>query len=159
MMKNLIYAAAFTLVFASSVPATWATGRPSDARFSHLVDTAAYPNNASSLNAIHQFEVHVQGIAVSELSIDLPEGVSIHRGIEVTNQSGQEVAAEVSVNDRKATVVFFQPVPPGTVLSVSMRGVDTGGIDNTWQYRVNAKKVGLTTEISLGSARIQTQRD
>lgn len=158
-MKNLIYAAAFTLVFASSVPAALATGKPEDTRFSHLIDGAAYPNNASSRNATHQFEVHVQGKALSELSINLPQSVSIGRGIEVTNQSGQEVAAEVSVNDRKATVIFSQPVPPGTVLSVSMRGVDTGGIDNTWQYRVNAKKVGLTTELSLGSARIQSQRD
>lgn len=158
-MKKLIYATAFALVFASSVPAAWATGKPEDTRFSHLVDTAAYPNNASSRNATHQFEVHVQGRALSEISIDLPEGVSIHRGIEVTNQSGEKIDTQVSVNDRQATVVFSQPVPPDTVLSINMQGVDTAGIDNTWQYRVYAKKVGLSAEIPLGSARIQTWRN
>jgi hypothetical protein len=85
--------------------------------------------------------------------------VSIHRGIEVTNQSGEKIDAQVSVNDRQATVVFSQPVPPDTVLSINMQGVDTAGIDSTWQYRVYSKEVGLSAEIPLGSARIQTWRD
>lgn len=158
-MNNLIYTgAAFLLAIASSVPAVWATGRPSDAKVSHLVDSAAYPDSATVQNATHQFEVHVQGKALSELSIDLPKEVSITDGINVKNQLGQKIPATVSINDRKATVVFSQPVAPETVLSVSLQGVQTPGYDQIWLYRFYAKKVGLTAEIPLGTARIHTYR-
>ncbi|BAZ19308.1 hypothetical protein IQ244_05975 [Nostoc sp. LEGE 06077] len=45
-MKKLIYAAAFTLVFASSVSTVWAKN-PNDANISHLGNSAAVPNNGT----------------------------------------------------------------------------------------------------------------
>ncbi|MFB2935591.1 hypothetical protein NIES2119_17825 [[Phormidium ambiguum] IAM M-71] len=158
MKRTLVYTVAFSLVAAALIPAAWATGRPNDAKVSHLVDSTVYPDSATVQNATHQFEVHVQGKALSELSIDLPEEVSITNGIEVKNKSGQKIPATVSINDRKATVVFSQPVAPETMLSVSLQGVQTPGYDQTWLYRFYAKKVGLTAEIPLGTARIQTYR-
>ena len=158
-MRKWIYIAAFSLAITSTVPAVFATGKPGDAKFSHLVDSAAYPDAASVRGATHEIEVHVHGENISELSIDLPEDVSIRKGIEVTNQSGKKIEANVSVNDRKATVVFSQPVAPETIVSIAMKGVDTPGYDKIWHYRVYAKKVGLTAEIPLGTARIHTYRD
>ncbi|MBD2772093.1 DUF2808 domain-containing protein [Iningainema tapete] len=160
-MKKLIYVAVFTLAITSSVPAVWASGKPGDANGSHLVKTAAYPNDTAAVNATHKFEVHVQGKPLAELAIDLPKGVSIDNGIEVRNQSGQKIPATISINNRKATVAFSQPVDPETKLSVLMRGVNTPGYNEpganlTWAYRVYAKKVGLNGEISLGLAQIQT---
>ena len=157
-MKKLIFAATFIMVTASLTPAIQAAGSLPNAKVPHLVHSNAHPNNARVLSATHHFEVHVQGKALSELSIDLPKGVSIRRGIEVMNQSGQKVEAQVSVNDRKVTVVFSQPVAPDTTLSIDMRGVTTSGYDNTWLYRVYAKLVDVNAEIPLGLARIQTYR-
>ncbi|HBL11690.1 MAG TPA: hypothetical protein DD379_09820 [Cyanobacteria bacterium UBA11162] len=157
-MKKLIYAATFTLVLASFAPAVQAAGSLPNAKVPHLVHSSAHPNDALVPNATHHFEVHVQGKGLSELSIDLPQGVSIRNGIEVTNQSGQKINAEVSINDKKATVVFAQPVEPDTTLSINMQGVKTPGYSYTWQYRVYGKLVGINQEISLGSARIQTYR-
>ncbi len=158
-MKQVIYAATFTLIIASFIPTAWATGKPGDAKFSHLVDSAAYPDAASVRGATHEIEVHVHGENISELSIDLPENVSIRKGIEVTNQSGKKIEANVSVNDRKATVVFSQPVAPETIVSLAMKGVETPGYDKIWHYRVYTKKVGMKAEIPLGTARIHTYRD
>jgi hypothetical protein len=158
-MKKVIYAATFTLIIASSIPTAWATRKPGDAKFSHLVDSAAYPDVASVRGATHEIEIHVHGGNLSELSIDLPEDMSIRKGIEVTNQSDKKIEANVSVNNRKATVVFSQPVAPETIVSIAMKGVETPGYDNIWQYRVYAKKVGITAEIPLGTARIHTYRD
>lgn len=61
-------------------------------------------------------------------------------------------------NNRTATVVFSQPVQPDTTLSIEMKGVNTLGIDNTWNYRVYGKMVGINEEIPLGTARIPTYR-
>ncbi|PMB10719.1 DUF2808 domain-containing protein [Fischerella thermalis CCMEE 5273] len=159
-MKNLIYAGAFTLAITSLFSSALASGKPGDFNASHLVKTAAYPNDTTAIDATHKFEVHVQGKPLAELGIDLPEGVIINDGIEVKNQSGEKVPTTVSINDRKATVAFSQPVAPETKISVFMRGVNTPryepGYTPNWQYQVYAKKVGLNGEIPLGLARIQT---
>ncbi|MEH2047623.1 DUF2808 domain-containing protein [Nostoc sp.] len=157
-MKKLIYTVAFTLVLASSVPSVstaWAKN-PNDAKFSHLGNSTAVPNNARTLNATHKFDVHVQGKALSELAIDLPEGVSIDKGIEVENKLGQKIPTTVSINNRKATVAFSEPVAPGTSISIRMKGVNTPGYEQTWHYPVSVKKVDMKEEIPLGLARIQT---
>ena len=155
-MKQVIYAATFTLIIASFIPTAWATGKPGDAKFSHLVDSAAYPDAASVRGATHEIEVHVHGENISELSIDLPEGVSVTKGIEVTNESGQKVEAQASVNDGKATIAFSQPVQSDTTLSINLRGVNTLGYSRHWIYQVYGRMVGLNATIPLGPARIST---
>ena len=154
-MKKLIFSATIALLFASS---TSSVRSETNAKFTHVFDGIAYPQNATFQRSEHQFEVHVQGEALSELSIDLPEEVSINQGIEVTDRSGKKIAATVSNNDKKATIVFFQPIAPETTITVSMRGVNTPGYDQVWQYRVFGKKVGMSEQIALGVAEIWTYR-
>ncbi|MDZ8052403.1 MAG: DUF2808 domain-containing protein [Aulosira sp. ZfuCHP01] len=161
-MKKLIYAVAFTLSIVASVPTAWAKN-PNDAKFSHLGNSVAFPNTANTPNATHKFDVHVQGKALSELSIDLPKGVNINKEIEVQNKLGQKLPTTISINDRKATVTFQEPVAPGTSISIRMKGVNTPdyepGYQQTWNYPVSVKKVDMKTEIPLGLARIQTYGD
>ncbi len=159
-MRSLIYAVAFTLAFTSSVDAVFASGKPGDFSASNLIKSAATPNHTCATNATHKFEVHVQGKLLAGLTINLPEGVKIDRGIEVKNQSGQKIPTTVSINEQKATVAFSQPIDPQTKLSILMRGINTPmyepGSGKTWQYQVYAKKVGFTQEIPLGLALVQT---
>ncbi|KAB8331371.1 DUF2808 domain-containing protein [Scytonema tolypothrichoides VB-61278] len=160
-MKKWIYIAAFSLAITSYVPAVFATGKPGDSIASHLVKSVAYPNDTVAVDATHKIEVHVQGKSLAELAIDLPEGLRVNRVIEVKNQSGQKIPTTVSINNRKATVAFSQPVEPETKLSILMNGVNTignseAGYSRPWIYRVYAKTVGSQGEISLGVARIQT---
>jgi len=155
-MKKMIYVAAFTLTIASSVPAVWASGKPGDAKGSHLVKSVAIPDCVYSMDATHKLEVHVQGKPLAELMINLPEGVKINKGIEVKNHSGQKIPTTVSINGQKTTVAFSQPIDPETKLSIFMKGVNTPRYSETWQYQVYAKKVGFTQEIPLGIAQIQT---
>lgn len=155
-MKRLIYATTLILAIVSLAPVAQASGSLRDVNFPHLGNAGATPNNARILNATHYFAVHVQGKALSELSIDLPEGVSIPKKIEVKNQSGQKIDAKVSVNNRTATVTFAQAVSPETMLSINMQGVNTSGYGKTWVYQVYGKMVGLTSQIALGPAWVQT---
>ncbi|MCU0532373.1 MAG: DUF2808 domain-containing protein [Hydrococcus sp. Prado102] len=120
------------------------------------VRSGARPSSATVQGATHFFEYYVRNNALSELSIEMPEGIKIRNGIEVKNSSGQELDAQVSINGRKATVAFSQPIPPDTKIAVSMRGVYTPGYDGIWQYRLFGKLVGIDQEIPLGFARIHT---
>ncbi len=155
-MKKLIYAAAFTVMLGSNAPATVAGGAMKNANVPHLVHTGAHPNKARFQGATHHFEVHVQGKALSALTIDLPEDVKMRGPIEVTNQSGQKIESQVSVNNRKATVVFSQPVSPDTTISIDMRGIQTPGYSRNWGYAISGKMVGIDAEIPLGTVLIQT---
>ncbi|MEH2111059.1 hypothetical protein [Nostoc sp.] len=82
-MISLIYAVAFKLAFTSSVDAIFASGKPGDFSASNLMKSAATPNHTCATNATHKFEVHVQGKPLAGLTINLPEGVKIDRGIEL----------------------------------------------------------------------------
>jgi len=155
-MKKLIYAAAFTFLLASNAPATIAGGAIQNANVSHLVSSAATPNKARFQGASHRFEVHVQGKALSEIAIAIPDDLSISGGIEVKNQSNQKIETQVSVNNQKATVVFAQPVAPNTTISIHMRGIHTPGFSRNWGYALSGKLVGINAEIPLGRVGIQT---
>ncbi len=155
-MKKLIYAAAFTVMLASNAPATIAGGTMRNANVPHIVSSAATPNRARFQSATHRFEVHVQGRALSALVIDLPEDVKMRGSIEVTNQSGQKIESQVSVNNQKATVVFSQPVSPDTTISIDMRGIHTPGYSRNWMYAIAGQIVGINAEIPLGTVLIQT---
>ncbi|BAZ18562.1 hypothetical protein NIES4071_104470 (plasmid) [Calothrix sp. NIES-4071] len=156
-MKKLIYTVAFTLVIASSVPAAFAEN-PNDAKVTHLGNSRAFPNDSAASDATHKFEVHVQGKAVSELAINLPEGVKVNRGIEVTNKSGQKIPATVSMDGKTATVAFSEPVAPGNSLLVSMKGVNASSHDSSQclHYQVSAKKEGTKEATPLGLTKIRT---
>jgi hypothetical protein len=106
-------------------------------------------NYAQVTDATHKFDVYVQGKAISDLMIDLPEDIKINQGIEVKNKSGQKIPSTVSINDRKVTIAFSEVINPGTSLSITMRGVRTPGYEETWHYPVSVKKVGIKEEIPL----------
>jgi hypothetical protein len=155
-MKKLISTVAFTLI-ATSLPATaWATGKSDYPGANHLFDSAAIPSNARIQNANHKFQVHVQKSPISELSIYLPEEVSLSKDIEVTDGTGQKIDAQTSVDSGKATIAFAQPVSPDTVIRVNLRGIRTSGVAQNLLYRVYSKKVGLNAETPLGTAEVRT---
>lgn len=165
-MKNLIYAVAFTLALplgiallqTSSDPA-YAGGILRDAQAPHLVHSGAHPNNARVPLATHHFEVHVQGNDLSQLYVDVPEGVKVSNRILVTDRSGKKINANVSVDNRRVTIAFPQPIPTETTLSVSMKGMNTQSFARRiWLYPISGRSIGMTANQRIGIARIQTYR-
>ncbi len=155
-MKKLLAATIFTLAIVSSVPVAFAGGVLRDAKAPHLVHSGAHPNNAR-VPSTHHFEVHVQGSDLSQLSFNVPEGVNISDRIKVTDESGKKIDNTVSVNNRRVTIAFSQPVPTETTISVSMKNVSSRFLlGRTWLYPVYSKSVGMTSDIPIGMARIQT---
>ncbi len=155
MTKNLIYAAA--LIALTSLPQVAnADISTRNLRSTQIVHSGAHLTQSHFPGATHHFKVFVEGSALLELAIDLPEDISINRGIAVTNQLGQKIPATVSINSHKATIIFSQPVPIDTIVSIEMNGVTTPGFSRIWLYPIYGKMVGINAEIPLGLARIQT---
>lgn len=156
-MKKLIALAIFSLATAYSIPSAFAGGVIGTLT-THLVHDGAHPNEARALSVTHHFEVHVQGSELSQLIINLPEGIKVRRGIEVTDRSGQKIDTTVSINDGRATLTFAQPVSSETTLLVDIKGVQTPapGYARTWLYSVYGRSVGMTTDKRIGLAQIKT---
>ena len=76
----------------------------------------------------------------------------------VSDQSGKKIDSTVSMKDKRATIAFSQPVPVETTLSISMKGVNTSILSRgrTLLYPVSARSVGMTEDIRIGIAQIQT---
>ena len=166
-MKTLIYATALTLAIpfgivslqASSAAPAYAGGVLLDAKAPHLVHSNAHPNNARVQNATHHFQVHVHGSELSQLSVDVPEGIRLSDRIVVTDESGNKVDAKTSIDNKRVTITFAQPIPSGTTLSVSMKGVSSRFLSRgrLWLYPIYGRSVGMTEDVRIGLARIQTR--
>lgn len=166
-MKTLIYATALTLAIpfgiawlqTSSAPPAYAKGVLRDAKAPHLVHNNAHPNNARVQNATHHFQVHIQGSDLSQLSVDVPEGVRLGDRIVVTDESGKKVNAKISIDDKRITIIFEQPVPSGTTLTVSLKGVSTRFLSrgHVWLYSIYGRSVGMKEDVRIGLAQIQTR--
>ncbi len=154
MTKNLIYVAMMTLISLPQVADAHINTH--NLKISQIVHSGAHLTQARFPGATHHFQVLVEGPALLELAIDLPEEISIERGIGVTDQLGQKIPVTVSINSRKATIVFSQPVAAHTIVSIEIKGVTTPGFKRIWLYPIYGKMVGINAEIPLGLARIQT---
>ena len=155
-MKKLIYVTTVILAIASSFPAL-AGGILRDAKAPHLVHSGAHPNNARMSQATHHFDVHVQGSDLEQLFVDVPEGVNVRNRITINDQSHKKVDATISINDNRIAIAFTQPVPTGTTLVVSMKGLITNSLrGHTWLYPVYSRSVGVNADVPLEIARIQT---
>ncbi len=164
-MKKLICATTFTLAipvgiasfYISSVPA-FAGGVLREANAPHIVHSSLHPNGTRVPNATQHFEVHVQGKELSQLSFEIPDGIDVSDRVMVSEKSGKKIDSTVSIKDKRATIAFSQPVPVETTLSISMKGVNTSILSRgrTLLYPVSARSVGMTEDIRVGIARIQT---
>jgi hypothetical protein len=125
------------------------------------IHSEAHPNNARTPNATHHFEIYIRGFDLSELSIEVPEGININegKGIEVTNQLGQSIESQVSINGRKVTLAFPEIVAAGTTLSIKLKNIHVqNSRKRIWLYHISGKMANTNQEIPLGVREIRTYR-
>ena len=160
MKIHMVNAALLSAVASSLISTTQVLGVTSEPPAAPLiVHNDAHPNNVHVPEATHHFKLRVAGYNLVELFINLPKGISVTRGIEITTQSGQKIDYTVSINNRRVTIDFAQPVSPGTTLSISLKGIRTSDyLGRTWLYPVSGRLDDIKVDIPFGIARIQTYK-
>lgn len=128
-------------------------------RKSCIIQSGAYPNLMRALQATHYFEVCVMGQPLTQLLIEIPNGVHFDSNIFVTYSLFESIFDPVNftsaVTSDYATIWFSRPIPPGAILSVSLRGVkSTDRSSRTWVYPVYGRNDAIPF-VFLGLARIQ----
>lgn len=153
-MKRSIYTVVLALTFLSLAPAV---------RAAYLVHSVAYPRYVTTIGSIFHIGLNVEGKDLSQISILIPDNapgrLKITDGIEVSDQTGQRIAATTSFDGKLIKIDFAQPVPIGTTLEIDLKRVQPSNRSGRiWLLPIYGKSVGSTQSIQLGTARIQTSR-
>lgn len=156
-MKILIYAAAFTLVIASSVPATYGNAPRTTGKVPHIVGAVQFPQTRWRI-VRHSFRLEIpqESKALSQLSIEVPSGLTVRNNISVSDQSERRISTNVSVNDSKVMLAFPEPIVPGTTLKVALKDVKISRRSNSWLYSISVRLIGLNADIPIGIVRIRS---
>ncbi len=162
-MKKLIYAAILNLAFASFSLNVYAYGntRIQTGKVPYITGAVAFPSRvrpsiASRVRHTLRLQVPKTSSALSQLIIDVPDGLIVKNDISVFEHSGRKINTNHSVNGSQVIVAFPETIAPGTSLDIDMNNVSVLGVSNAWLYQVSAKIVGIDVNIPLGVAQIHT---
>jgi hypothetical protein len=154
MMRILIYAVALSLVATASIHTDYASARTE--RFPHVDSTVQFPQSKWRIvRHTIRLDIPQESSALSQLSIDVPGGLTASNDISVSDQYGRKINTNVSVNGSKVTLTFPKSVAPGTLLDIDMNNVKISGVSNAWLYHVSAKLVGTDADTILGAAQFR----
>ena len=158
MKKLLIFTSVLSLILAGIPTKILAKDSHGIEGTSHIIGAGAFPfKRLRASHPNHYLRIHVQGQAISSLTIELPEAMTIKDGVKVTDETGTELKPKVTLDPEKVSLAFAQPITPDTTLSIKLKDVHRERfIIRTLMYRINVLKAGMEREVSLGVARIHT---
>ncbi|MEH2161521.1 MAG: DUF2808 domain-containing protein [Nostoc sp.] len=155
-MKKLIHAVALTLTIASFSSAAYGTPMKKNSRFPDIVGAVQFPQNkAKIVRNSFKLEIPQDSRALSQMTIAVPKGLTVRNDIDLSDQSGKKIAANITVNNRTITIAFSQQVVPGTELNIDLNRVLISGTSNAWLYPVSVRLVGLNADIPVGVFRLR----
>ncbi|MEO1373779.1 MAG: hypothetical protein AAFW70_05540 [Cyanobacteria bacterium J06635_10] len=153
-MKNNLLATAFsTLLIASS---TFVISEEVLANKTLISRTITTPSITISTVSDENFiiELSPSSLFIKDLEITLPQQISYLEGISITDESGQEVKADIQKNKDKVLITFSESIKPGNTLKVEFADVDTQStMGETLFYKLSVQKEGLLQRIPIGTAR------
>ncbi|PSB15692.1 hypothetical protein C7B65_23820 [Phormidesmis priestleyi ULC007] len=160
-MKRFIYGGISALVLATTAITPGLTAPAPDFRAIALNQmqfnfTAPFISSSGLLGDHHVIRVMVVGMSLEDLMIRIPSGMSKYGQVKVTDESGKEVPAKITATKDQVAIAFSQPVEPGHILEVDIPGIQTyAEAGNILLYGITAKRVGISGQIPVGTARIQ----
>lgn len=154
-MKRLIHSIVLALAIASCTSTAYGSTMIKTKSFPYVVGAVQFPQNKTTL-VRHSFRMQIPkgSSAVSQLTIDVPKGLAVKNDINVSDQSGKKIVANIADNGRTITIAFPQPISPGTNLNIDLNRVSILEASNAWLYPVFVRLVGLNGEIPVGVFRI-----
>ncbi|XWK91729.1 MAG: hypothetical protein U7127_30920 (plasmid) [Phormidium sp.] len=153
-MRTLICSAAVALVLAA--PFSAGNASASTVSTPHIHGAVQFPQSRLWI-VRHTIRLHIpQGSSpLSQLIIDVPEGLVVSNNITLTEKSEREINANFSIMGNKVIVNFPQPVTSESKLELDLNNVRRRGTSNAWLYRISAKFVGTDRDMPIGIARIR----
>ena len=158
-MKKILISTAAILTIV--VPIGNAIAQPTTAsNFARITNFSEFPKGIRHMSTPrHTLKIAIsqQSNAVSQIMIEAPDNIKLNDNIDISNQSGEKINAEITIDDnKKTTLTFSQPVPPGTNLTIEMNKVrKLRATRGEMLYRVFANFVGSNQTVPVGIARLR----
>ncbi|TVP57053.1 MAG: DUF2808 domain-containing protein [Nodularia sp. (in: Bacteria)] len=152
-MKKLICLSALSLAIATM-------GLPAIAQGQEVQYNQNAPriSSTSGLPDRHYISLYTGEQPLSSITIRPSEIMDLGDNIQVTDESGETIDAEVSREEDMVRINFAQPVPPATTLEIAMMDVGFAPpmpAGEVFHYQISGNHVGLMREIPYGVARVQ----
>ncbi|WP_017314048.1 DUF2808 domain-containing protein [Mastigocladopsis repens] len=159
MKRTPIYTAAFALVTTALMSPNYASTKTDDSRVPDVDNNVEFPSSPSRWRIVkHTFRVHIpqNNKALSQIIIDVPSTVAVSNDIVVSDENGQKINTNVSVNGRRIIVNFPETVIANTKLLIEFNKVKQPVNGPASVYSLSAKAVGSDVEIPVGLAQFST---
>lgn len=160
MKRTLIYAAAVTLTLTLSVSSTYAHPTTESLNSPHVISLNESPQGIRHLRVVRhtlRLEIPQQCKALSQLTIEAPSHITVRDNIDVSDQSGKKINANISINDKKVILAFTEPVAPNTVLTIAMNNVKKSTVTTGDKlYKISARLEGNNAELPIGIAQLRS---
>ncbi len=158
-MKRILFYTTATLTLAISISTSIAQPVTAASNFARITNFSEFPKGIrhwSTLRHTLKITISQQSNAVSKIVIEVPDNIALEDNIDVSNQSGEKINAEIATNDKKATLTFSEPVAPGTKLTIEMNKVrKLRATTGEMLYKVFANFVDSNQAIPIGIARLR----
>jgi hypothetical protein len=125
-----------------------------------IVSTSVDYNSESLQSATHSFYLQVGDNSLAQLLIDCPPDIIMNHEIKISDSTGKRVETKISVDARRATLTFVQPITPKQIIKVALQGKTTllspiQRNSHIWFYSVYGRSVGMKSNILIGLAQIR----
>lgn len=120
--------------------------------------SAPFVSSSGLLGDNHNIQVMVVGMALEDLTVSIPPGMSRFSEVRVRDSAGQTIPATINASQSQVQVTFEQPVQPGRTIALDISGVnvnDEALNSSILLYGVMGRRTGLRESIPIGTARIQ----
>jgi len=159
MNRKLTPTAIFVLTMAVLVPATYANPTPQSGNFPHVISLGESPQGIRHWRILrHTLKIAVpeNSKAISQLIIEAPANIVLRESIDVSEPSGKEIAAKVSIQGKKATLEFAESVAPGTTIIVEMNNVKKTAVTTGDKfYKISTILAGMNVELPIGIVQLR----
>lgn len=144
-MKSLILGSFSVLAMTiASVPSAEAFTSVNNSRISG----ARYMN--------HSLNFQVERGNLTGLNITLPEQIRDLDEVQIFDQTGEMIAAEINIHEDLVSINFDRPIASGSKLVLKIQGANGRYLPgDTLFYRVSAQKEGLSQPIPLRAATVR----
>lgn len=150
-----------TLALAIALPNSIAYGKDKNlnTKTPHIFGFVQSPPTRAK-NVTHSFHVQLpqdSGL-LSQITVDFPYGLRASKNISVSDDSNRKINTNVFIEGEKVTLMFPEPVAPGSTLEIKMKDISIVAFPRPWLYSAYAKFVGLSSDIPIGLFQIRAYR-
>lgn len=114
--------------------------------------------NTTALRDANYISLYTGSQPLAYVTVLPPDYVAIGDNITVTDQSGQNIQANVTREGEKVRINFAQPVAPGSTLEIALTDLAFGypyPSKSTFGYELTGGHIGFSREIPYGLAQFQ----